>query len=75
MRGRFGGRSAAALVAVLTWGGTGCGNWDTTDDWDGGATRAVARHVDATIPDGRLVVLGEIGGMTARPCPGASASP
>jgi hypothetical protein len=69
MRSRFNGSGATALAAALVWGVTGCGGWDTTDDWDGGAARAVARHVDATIPDGRMVVLGEIGAYDGEALP------
>lgn len=62
-------RRRTALVSTVFLLVAACGGWDAADDWDGGAARAVARHVDASIADGRLVVLGAIGGQGGEALP------
>jgi hypothetical protein len=39
-----------------------CGRLDAVEEWDGGAARAIARRVDASQDEGRLVVLSTLRG-------------
>jgi hypothetical protein len=49
------------LVAGIV-GTAACGRLDPVEEWDGGAARAVARRVDASQDEGRLVVLSTLRG-------------